>query len=102
MEKIKYDISYNALAQKRQQENEQRAARGEPLLSLDDIKKQLKYPQLQAKNGMLELFLNARDTDAYAEYASTVTGQNIAKLFLSEAISSGSADKERGNSTSRA
>jgi len=53
-------------------ENEARLARGEPAISLDEIKKQLKQPQMQSKNGMLDLFLSALDTDAFAEFQISV------------------------------
>lgn len=121
-EKQKYDTIYNSLLQKRvgffqsillfckqsfqQAENESRHARGEPLLSIEEIKKQLKCPQLQMKNGMLELFLNCRDIKAFVDYATTVTGDNIAKLFISETVSNavdnvgatGNTEKERNRS----
>ncbi|KAI1698851.1 eukaryotic translation initiation factor 3 subunit H [Ditylenchus destructor] len=87
-----------------QTENEVRIKNGESPLPLDDLKKIYKYPQLQTKTGMLEIFLNARSTEAYADYATQITGQNIAKLFVSETISGvgDSTDKERTTSTSRA
>lgn len=53
-------------------ENEARLARGESAYSLDEIKKQLKQPQMQSKNGMLDLFLSALDTDAFAEFQISV------------------------------
>lgn len=49
-----------------------RIKNGEPPLPLDDLKKIYKYPQLQTKTGMLEIFLNARSTEAYADYATQV------------------------------
>ncbi|VDN20453.1 unnamed protein product [Gongylonema pulchrum] len=84
-DKQRHDLTvYNAM-QKRQAENEQREARGEPPLSFDDIKK-MKPPQLAAKSGMLESFLCSSDANAHADYAAEVTGENIAKLFLAEAV----------------
>lgn len=35
---------------------------------------------------MLDIFLNASNAGAYATYASEVTNENIAKLFISEAV----------------
>ncbi|CAD5207071.1 unnamed protein product [Bursaphelenchus okinawaensis] len=84
LEKQRYDAVLNSLIQKRQIENEARAARGEPRLSVEDLKRQQKQPQLQTKNGMLELFLNAADTDAYANYTAKTTAETISKLFISE------------------
>lgn len=72
LEKQRYDAILNSAIQKRQLENEQRAARGEPLLSVEELKRQHKPPQLQSKNGMLDLFLNSADTNSYAEYAAQV------------------------------
>ncbi|CAD5211717.1 unnamed protein product [Bursaphelenchus xylophilus] len=85
LEKQRYDAVLNSLIQKRQIENEARAARGEARLSIEDLKRQQKQPQIQTRNGMIELFLNAADTDAYANFTAKVTGDNIAKLFMSEA-----------------
>jgi hypothetical protein len=68
MEKQKYDAVLNTLLQKRIAENETRQTRGEPPLSLDEIRKQLKQPQMLAKNGMLDLFLSALDTNAYSKF----------------------------------
>ncbi|KAI1715937.1 JAB1/Mov34/MPN/PAD-1 ubiquitin protease domain-containing protein [Ditylenchus destructor] len=104
VEKSRFDTQYAGIIAKRQTENEVRIKNGEPPLPLDDLKKIYKYPQLQTKTGMLEIFLNARSTEAYADYATQITGQNIAKLFVSETISGvgDSTDKERTTSTSRA
>uniref|UniRef100_A0A183BJ69 JAB_MPN domain-containing protein n=1 Tax=Globodera pallida TaxID=36090 RepID=A0A183BJ69_GLOPA len=88
IEKQKYDALYNNLMQKRQVENEARQARGEQPLTLDDIKRQLKQPQMQTKNGMLDLFLNALDTDAFSTYQIETTNESVAKLHLSQAVSS--------------
>jgi len=85
MEKQRYVAILNTLIQKRQIENEARAARGEPRLSIEELKRQQKQPMLQTKNGMLELFLNCADTESYADYTASVTSENIAKLFFSEA-----------------
>ncbi|KAI6183265.1 Eukaryotic translation initiation factor 3 subunit H [Aphelenchoides bicaudatus] len=85
LEKQRYDAILNTAIQKRQIENEQRAARGEPAQSIEELKRLHKPPQMQSKNGMLDLFLSSADTNSYAEYASKVTAGNIAKLFLSEA-----------------
>jgi len=94
-DKQKFDLMYNSAVQKRQAENEVRVARGDPPLPLDDIKKMLKQPQLQTKCGVLDLFLSALDTAAFIDYQTTVTGENLAKLFLSQAASSvgGSSEK---------
>jgi len=85
MDKQRYDAALNIAIQKRQTENEQRVQRGEPILSIDELKRQNKPPQLQSKNGMLDLFLSSADTNAYADYSAEATASNIAKLFLSEA-----------------
>jgi len=92
-EKQKFDASYNALLQKRQAENEARAAKGEPPLPLDDIRKILKQPQLQLKNGLLDLQLNALDINALTDYQSSIAAENIAKLFISKAVSEVSSEK---------
>lgn len=94
-DKQRHDLTvYNAM-QKRQTENEQREARGEPPLSFDDIKK-MKPPQLATKCGMLESFLCSSDAGAHADYAGEVTAENIAKLFLVEAIADAHSSKDRG------
>jgi len=87
-EKQKYDAMYNSLLQKRQTENEARKVNGDPPLPFDDIKKLLKQPQLQSKNGMIDLFLNALEAGTLVNYQSSVSGENIAKLFTSQAASS--------------
>ncbi|KAE9553356.1 hypothetical protein FO519_003419 [Halicephalobus sp. NKZ332] len=92
-EKQRYDSLYNSLLQKRQAENEQRAKNGEPLLPVDDFKKQLKVPQLLARGGMMDIFLNASNASAYASYASDLTNENIAKLFISEAVAEAVEDR---------
>ncbi|VDK47359.1 unnamed protein product [Anisakis simplex] len=84
-DKQRHDMNVYNATQKRQAENEQREARGEPLLSYDDIKK-MKPPQLATKCGMLESFLCCSDAAAHADFAYEVTGENIAKLFLAEAV----------------
>jgi translation initiation factor 3 subunit H len=94
-DKQKFDLMYNSALQKRAAENEVRAARGEPPLPIDDIKKALKQPQLQAKSGVLDLFLSALDTAAFIDYQTTVTGENLSKLFISQAASN------VGNTTNR-
>jgi len=85
MDKQRNDALLNQAIQKRQVENEQRAQRGEPALSIEELKRQYKPAVLQSKNGMLDLFLNSADTNAYAEYSGQATASNIAKLFISEA-----------------
>jgi translation initiation factor 3 subunit H len=85
-EKQRYDALLNSLIQKRQAENDQRAQRNEPPLSLDEIKRQLKVPQLLTRGGMMDIFLNASNAGAFANYASEVTNENIAKLFISESV----------------
>uniref|UniRef100_A0A9J2PAG2 Eukaryotic translation initiation factor 3 subunit H n=1 Tax=Ascaris lumbricoides TaxID=6252 RepID=A0A9J2PAG2_ASCLU len=98
-DKQRHDVTvYNAI-QKRQAENEQREAKGEPPLSMDDIKK-MKPPQLATKCGMLESFLCCSDAAAHADFAYEVTGENIAKLFLAEAIAEDRSSKDRQSSTS--
>uniref|UniRef100_A0A914BW20 Eukaryotic translation initiation factor 3 subunit H n=2 Tax=Acrobeloides nanus TaxID=290746 RepID=A0A914BW20_9BILA len=99
-DKQKFDTMYNSLIQKRQLENEARVARGEAPIPLEDIKKSVKAPQLQTKNGMMEIFLDCCDTSAYADYAAEVTGENVAKLFLSEAFADNSS-KDRSASIPR-
>ncbi|KAK0426690.1 hypothetical protein QR680_009847 [Steinernema hermaphroditum] len=84
VDKQKNDVNYHTLVQKRHVENEARAARGEAPLSLDDIKKMCKPPTFVAKNGMLEPFLACSQTAAHADYASQVTSENIAKIFITE------------------
>ena len=77
-------------------------ARGEPALPLDDIKKQFKQPQLQCKNGVLDLVLSSRNAEALANYLLDATGDNVTKLFVSEeAARTGDKTKERAASTSR-
>uniref|UniRef100_A0AAF5RWV8 Eukaryotic translation initiation factor 3 subunit H n=1 Tax=Wuchereria bancrofti TaxID=6293 RepID=A0AAF5RWV8_WUCBA len=94
-DKQRYDLTiYNAM-QKRQAENEQREARGEPPLSFDDIKK-MKPPQLTTKCGMLESFLCSSDARAHSDYAAEVTSENIAKLFLAEAVVDSHGSRDRG------
>lgn len=39
---------------------------------MDEIKKQLKQPQIQTKNGMLDLFLGALDVNAHASFQISV------------------------------
>ncbi|KAI6181588.1 Eukaryotic translation initiation factor 3 subunit H [Aphelenchoides besseyi] len=96
LEKQRYDAMLNTLIQKRQIENEARQVRGEPKLSIDELKRQHKQPQLQTKSGMLELFLNCGDTEKYADYAAHMTAENISKLFISEAAGqSGNVQVER-------
>uniref|UniRef100_A0A915AAJ8 Eukaryotic translation initiation factor 3 subunit H n=1 Tax=Parascaris univalens TaxID=6257 RepID=A0A915AAJ8_PARUN len=98
-DKQRHDVTvYNAI-QKRQAENDQREAKGEPPLSMDDIKK-MKPPQLATKCGMLESFLCCSDAAAHADFAYEVTGENIAKLFLAEAIAEDRSSKDRQSSTS--
>ncbi|CAD6186385.1 unnamed protein product [Caenorhabditis auriculariae] len=69
----------------RQQENEARVARGEPPISMEDIKK-MKPPMLQTRNGMLDSLLASCDSHTLSDFCNTVTGENLAKLFLAEAI----------------
>ncbi|KAL7072169.1 hypothetical protein ACQ4LE_008899 [Meloidogyne hapla] len=87
-EKQKYDAIYSSMMQKRTAENEARLARGEPPLSMDEIKKQLKQPQMQTKNGMLDLFLGALDANAYASFQIAAANENMTKLHLSQALCS--------------
>ncbi|KAL3106824.1 hypothetical protein niasHT_016179 [Heterodera trifolii] len=88
VEKQKYETMHNNLMQKRQTENEARVTRGEPPLTMEDIKRQLKQPQMQTKYGMLDLLLNALDTDAFTTYQiQMTTNENVAKLHLSQAVS---------------
>lgn len=97
-DKQKHDNMIYNLTQKRQAENEQRLARGEPPLSMDDIRK-MKEPQLQTRNGMLDAMLSSCDTQALADFCVKVTGENIAKLFLAEALADDKANvKDRSQS----
>ncbi|KAK6727425.1 hypothetical protein RB195_005240 [Necator americanus] len=96
-DKQRHDNMIYNLTQKRQAENEQRIARGEPPLSMDDIRKQ-KEPQLQTRNGMLDAMLSSCETQALADFCVKVTGENIAKLFLAEAIAD---DKGTGKDRSQ-
>jgi len=103
LDKGKYDAIFNSLIQKRIAENEQRLARGEPPLPLDDIKKQFKQPQLQCRNGMLDLVLASRNIGSLANYLLDSAGDNVTKLFLSEEIAGigEGKGKERLTSTNR-
>uniref|UniRef100_A0A7E4ZZW6 Eukaryotic translation initiation factor 3 subunit H n=1 Tax=Panagrellus redivivus TaxID=6233 RepID=A0A7E4ZZW6_PANRE len=91
-EKQRYDAICNSLVQKRQAENEQRIARGEPPLSVDEIKRNMKTPQLMTRGGMLDIFLNASNANAFADYATEITKENLAKLFISEAVADSVGD----------
>jgi hypothetical protein len=64
LEKQRYDALLNSAIQKRQIENEQRAARGEPAQSIEELKRMHKPPQMLSKNGMLDLFLSSSNTNA--------------------------------------
>lgn len=97
-DKQRHDNTVFNMTQKRQVENDQRALRGEPPVSMDDIKK-LKPPVLQARNGMMESFLECCEIQALSEFCNKVTGENIAKLFLAEAIAD-DKNKDRTQSTS--
>jgi len=101
VDKARHDALISNLTQKRQLENETRRARGEPALPMDDIKK-MKAPTLQSKNGMLECFLAASETAAHVDHALEVSGENIAKLFLAEAVAEERVGKERSGSTMNA
>nr|CAD2192722.1 unnamed protein product [Meloidogyne enterolobii]CAD2203635.1 unnamed protein product [Meloidogyne enterolobii] len=85
-EKQKYDAIYASMMQKRAVENEARLARGEPPISIEEIKKQIKQPQMQTKNGMLDLFLGALDANAYASFQIAAANENMTKLHLSQAL----------------
>ena len=63
------------------------------MLPIDDFKKQLKVPQLLTRGGMMDIFLNASNAAAYASYASDLTNENIAKLFISEAVAEAVEDR---------
>lgn len=65
-------ISFNFSFLFKAVENEARLARGEPPISIEEIKKQIKQPQMQTKNGMLDLFLGALDANAYASFQIAV------------------------------
>jgi len=84
-DKQRHDSLVQNLTQKRALENEARVARGEAVQSFDDIKK-MKGPMLASKNGLLDAYLAASETAALSDFAYEVTGENIAKLFLAEAI----------------
>ncbi|CAJ0944140.1 unnamed protein product, partial [Mesorhabditis belari] len=98
-EKQRHDANVYNMTQKRELENEQRRQRGEPVMSFDDIKR-LKGPQLQTKSGMLESFLLSADTESLADFCTKVTGENIAKLFLAEAISGSDKRESKDRSLS--
>jgi len=95
-DKQRHDANLLNQTQKRQLDNESRIARGELPLSFDDIKK-IKGPTLASKNGLLDAYLAASETAALSDFAYEVTGENIAKLFLAEAI----ADDNVGGSKER-
>lgn len=97
-EKQRHDANIFSLTQKRTLENDARVSRGEPPMSFEDIKK-IKGPVLQTRNGMLESFLASADTQALADFCTKVTGENIAKLFLAEAIAVDKTGKERSSSS---
>uniref|UniRef100_A0A0N5ADG0 Eukaryotic translation initiation factor 3 subunit H n=1 Tax=Syphacia muris TaxID=451379 RepID=A0A0N5ADG0_9BILA len=92
-DKQRHDLNIYSLTQKRQAENEQREARGEPPLSFDDIKK-IKPPSLGTKCGLLESYLCCADAESLSDFASEATGENVAKLFLAEAL----ADEKKSKS----
>ena len=41
----------------------------------------------------MDIFLNASNASAYASYASDLTNENIAKLFISEAVAEAVEDR---------
>lgn len=57
IEKQRYDAILNTAIQKGDK-------------SIEELKRTHKPPQMQSKNGMLDLFLNSADTNSYAEYAA--------------------------------
>ncbi|GMT31058.1 hypothetical protein PFISCL1PPCAC_22355, partial [Pristionchus fissidentatus] len=85
LDKQKHDANVNAQMQKREIENEGRRARGEPALSMDDIRK-MKGPVLGTRNGMLDALLTSLDAQSLCDFATKVTGENVAKLFLAEGL----------------
>ncbi|CAI4222502.1 unnamed protein product [Auanema sp. JU1783] len=97
-EKQRHDLNVFNTTQKRQVENEHRIARGEPPLSMDDIKK-MKAPTLQARNGMMESMLACCETQSLADFCIKVTGENVAKLFMAEAVADEKPTKDRSLST---
>ncbi|CAI5438580.1 unnamed protein product [Caenorhabditis angaria] len=103
-DKQRHDNMVFNITQKRILENEQRAARGEPLLSLDEFKR-IKAPILQTKNGLLDELLASCDTQALSDFSTSVTGENIAKIFLAEAVADervpGSKDRSSSSVSTR-
>jgi hypothetical protein len=87
-----------------------RVSMGDPPLPIDDIKKNLKQPQLQLKYGLLDLYLSSRDTISLADFESSVrkyflfqnfmitfqmSRENISKLFISKAAASVGSQSEK-------
>ena len=83
VEKQRYDAVLNSLITKRQAENEARVARGEPKLSIDELKRAHKQPILQTKSGMLDLFLNSADIGSYSDFTAHVGRAPFVRLFNS-------------------
>lgn len=70
---------------------------------MDDIKR-LKAPVLQARNGMVDSFLQCREIDALHDFCRAVTGENVAKIFLAESVAEEkllSKDRKLSTSTTR-
>ncbi|PVD23497.1 hypothetical protein C0Q70_16769 [Pomacea canaliculata] len=74
--------------QKRQQENQQRAQRGEPPLPDEDISKLFKPLQPPPR---LDCLLVADQIDQYCKSVSEFSSQSIAKLLIAESLQEGSS-----------
>lgn len=86
LEKQKHEILIETMLHKRRQENEERKLRGEPALSIDEIKK-MKGPQLGTKCGMLDIFTGASNAAACLKFITDVSGEKLSKVFVTETIS---------------
>jgi translation initiation factor 3 subunit H len=84
--KQKQDALRENQLQKRQQENENRKARGEHPLQEDDINKMFK--PIQAPS-MLDGLLAAAEVNSHVDHILTTATQNLGKLFMAEAVLEG-------------
>ncbi|MGH0120927.1 UNVERIFIED_CONTAM: hypothetical protein FKN15_038466 [Acipenser sinensis] len=69
--------------QRRQQENTQRQTRGEPPLPEEDISKMFKPPQPPPR---MDTLLIAGQINTYCQHIKEFTSQNLAKMFMAEAL----------------
>ncbi|CAB3407482.1 unnamed protein product [Caenorhabditis bovis] len=99
MDKQRHENIVFSMTQKRQAENESRIARGEQPIGMEDIKR-IKPPTLQTRNGLLDELMASCDTNALADFCTTVTGENIAKLFMAEAVAEDKVPGSKDRSSS--